>query len=140
MSPRLTSAAGPLLQITETAWASVIQRKAAGHLRAVLEKVQAQSRATVSALVDLKYPRHATFAKQVNIAHGPQKVSNGAAPPSETSTGSDAAKSGVKLFADCVPKWSNLSRNTPAMSTADFVKREMRPELTGSPQGRLHLG
>jgi hypothetical protein len=49
-------------------------------------KAQAQSRATVSALVDLKYPRQATFVKQANIAHGPQQVNNGAAPPYATST------------------------------------------------------
>ena len=41
-------------------------------------KAQAQSRATISALVDLKYPRQATFVKQANIAHGPQQVNNGA--------------------------------------------------------------
>lgn len=43
-------------------------------------KAQAQSRATISALVDLKYPRQATFVKQANIAHGPQQVNNGAEP------------------------------------------------------------
>lgn len=43
-------------------------------------KAQAQSRATISALVDLKYPRQAIFVKQANIAHGPQQVNNGAAP------------------------------------------------------------
>ena len=42
-------------------------------------KAQAQSRATLSALVDLKYPRQATFVKQANIAHGPQQVNNGTA-------------------------------------------------------------
>ena len=40
-------------------------------------KAQAQSRATISALVDLKYPRQATFVKQANIAHGAQQVNNG---------------------------------------------------------------
>ena len=44
-------------------------------------KAQAQSRATISALVDLKYPRQATFVKQANIAHGPQQVNNGIAAP-----------------------------------------------------------
>lgn len=43
-------------------------------------KAQAQSRATISALVDLKYPRQATFIKQANVAHGPQQVNNGAGP------------------------------------------------------------
>ena len=42
-------------------------------------KAQAQSRATISALVDLKHPRQATFVKQANIAHGPQQVNNGVA-------------------------------------------------------------
>ena len=42
-------------------------------------KAQSQSRATISALVDLKYPRQATFVKQANIANGPQQVNNGAA-------------------------------------------------------------
>ena len=41
-------------------------------------KAQAQSRATISALVELKYPKQATFVKQANIAHGPQQVNNGA--------------------------------------------------------------
>ena len=43
-------------------------------------KAQAQSRATITALVDLKYPRQATFVKQANIAHGAQQVNNGTAP------------------------------------------------------------
>lgn len=40
-------------------------------------KAQAQSRATISALVELKHPRHATFVQQANIATGPQQVNNG---------------------------------------------------------------
>jgi hypothetical protein len=40
-------------------------------------KAQAQSRATISALVDLKYPRQSTFVKQANISNGPQQVNNG---------------------------------------------------------------
>lgn len=50
-----------------------------GHYQTFLNlalKSQAQSRATISALVDLKYPRQATFVKQANIAHGPQQVNN----------------------------------------------------------------
>ena len=45
-------------------------------------KAQAQSRATITALVDLKYPRQATYVKQANIAHGAQQVNNGTAPAS----------------------------------------------------------
>jgi cellobiose-specific phosphotransferase system component IIB len=39
-------------------------------------KAQAQSRATIQALVELKYPRHVVITKQANIAHGPQQVNN----------------------------------------------------------------
>jgi hypothetical protein len=46
-------------------------------------KAQAQSRATITALVDLKYPRQATFVKQANIAHGAQQVNNGTAPQTD---------------------------------------------------------
>lgn len=42
-------------------------------------KAQAQGRATITALVDLKYPRQATFVKQANITNGPQQVNNGSA-------------------------------------------------------------
>ena len=42
-------------------------------------KAQTQCRATISALVELKYPRQAMFVKQANIAHGPQQVNYGAA-------------------------------------------------------------
>jgi hypothetical protein len=48
-------------------------------------KAQAQSRATLEALIELKHPRQQpTFVKQANIAHGPQQVNNGATPPRET--------------------------------------------------------
>jgi len=43
-------------------------------------KAQAQSRATITALGELKNPRQATFVKQANIAHGPQQVNNGVVP------------------------------------------------------------
>lgn len=39
-------------------------------------KAQSQSRATIQALVELKYPKQATFVKQANIAHGHQQVNN----------------------------------------------------------------
>jgi hypothetical protein len=54
------------------------------HLEAFLGlglKAQAQSRATIQALVELKYPRQAaTFVKQANISAGHQQVNNHSAP------------------------------------------------------------
>ncbi|WP_341312604.1 hypothetical protein WN982_14165 [Paraburkholderia sp. IMGN_8] len=40
-------------------------------------KAQAQCRATVEALAEIKNPRPVAFVKQANIAHGPQQVNNG---------------------------------------------------------------
>jgi hypothetical protein len=39
-------------------------------------KAQSQSRATIQALTELKYPKQATFVKQANIAGGHQQINN----------------------------------------------------------------
>ena len=48
-------------------------------------KAQSQSRATIQALVELKFPKQSTFVKQANIANGHQQINNGRA-SNETST------------------------------------------------------
>lgn len=40
-------------------------------------KAQAQCRATLLALTELKYPRQVVIAKQANISHGQQQINNG---------------------------------------------------------------
>lgn len=60
-------------------------------------KAQAQSRATISALVDLKYPRQATFVKQANIANGPQQVNNGGAAGADPEQYAQARAHGEKF-------------------------------------------
>jgi len=47
-------------------------------------KAQSQCRATLQALVDVKYPKQATFIKQANIANQ-QQVNNGTPPPGKPS-------------------------------------------------------
>jgi hypothetical protein len=42
-------------------------------------KAQAQCRATLEALAEIKNPRPVAFVKQANISNGPQQVNNGAA-------------------------------------------------------------
>ena len=42
-------------------------------------KAQSQSRATIQALVELKYPKQTNFVKQANIATGHQQINNGQA-------------------------------------------------------------
>ena len=48
-------------------------------------KAQSQSRATIQALVELKYPKQTNFVKQANIANGHQLINNGQA-SNETNT------------------------------------------------------
>jgi hypothetical protein len=43
-------------------------------------KAQAQCRATLQTMVEVKFPKSATFIRQANIAHQ-QQVNNGTAPP-----------------------------------------------------------
>ena len=43
-------------------------------------KTQAQSRATIQAIADLKFPRQVIVTKQANISQGHQQVNNGDAP------------------------------------------------------------
>ncbi len=45
-------------------------------------KAQAQCRATLEALAEIKNPRPVMFAKQANVTSGPQQVNNAAAPVS----------------------------------------------------------
>ena len=44
-------------------------------------KAQAQCRATLEALAEIKNPRPVAFVKQANISSGPQQVNNGVAAP-----------------------------------------------------------
>lgn len=39
-------------------------------------KAQSQSRATIQALTELKYPKQVAFVKQANISHGHQQINN----------------------------------------------------------------
>ncbi len=58
------------------------------YLRLAL-KAQSQSRASIEALAVIKNPP--VFARQANIAHGPQQVNNGVSPPQPTQPGSTEA-------------------------------------------------
>jgi hypothetical protein len=48
-------------------------------------KAQAQCRATIETLSEMKAPRPTTFVRQANIANGPQQVNNGVPAPASSS-------------------------------------------------------
>lgn len=91
----------------QTVFASLARRAAnQEHLRqyetfmGLALKAQAQSRATISALVDLKFPRQATFVKQANIAHGPQQVNNGTTTPGGIAHAEEKLRQSNELLED----------------------------------------
>lgn len=96
-------------------------------------KAQAQSRATISALVDLKYPKQATFVKQANIAHGPQQVNNGTAPaiahaeenqPEQNKLLEDKAHECTYLDIGATPA---AERSYQTVETVDKIHRAKKP-------------
>ena len=53
-------------------------------------KAQAQSRATIQTLIELKFPRQVAFVKQANIAQGHQQINNGTPPAQSPSHASNS--------------------------------------------------
>jgi hypothetical protein len=98
-------------------------------------KAQAQSRATISALVDLKYPRQATFVKQANIANGPQQVNNGGAPASSITHAEENRTEQIKLLEDKTHERTHLDigatpaakRSHQAVEAVGKVNRAKKP-------------
>lgn len=93
-------------------------------------KAQAQSRATISALVDLKYPRQATFVKQANIANGPQQVNNtshaGEIQPPQNKLLEDASHEHLDTGTTATP-----ARGHPTLETVESVNRPQKPRRQG---------
>lgn len=96
-------------------------------------KAQAQSRATIQAVVDLKYPRQVAFVKQANISHGPQQVNNGDS-RSNTRTGAHTEENQLqqnKLLVDQshertpldIGATTKAGRSDPALETMGTVHR-----------------
>ena len=93
-------------------------------------KAQAQSRATISALVDLKYPRQATFVKQANIANGPQQVNNathaGEIQPRPNKLLEDASHERLDTGTP-----TTAARGHPTLETVESVHRPKKPRRQG---------
>lgn len=97
-------------------------------------KAQAQSRATIQAVVELKYPKQVAFVKQANISHGPQQVNNGTGLARSTRTRTHAEKNQSqqnKLLEDQSDERTHLDsratttagRSNPALETVGAVHR-----------------
>jgi hypothetical protein len=69
------------------------------YLRLAL-KAQAQCRATVEALAEIRSPRQVAFVKQANIANGPQQVNNGTATPASVARAENPANPSNELLTD----------------------------------------
>ena len=78
-------------------------------------KAQAQSRATMQTLIELKFPRQVAFVKQANIAQGHQQINNGT-PPAQSPSPS------------------------PSPSHASDFDANLKNELLEAPDGKLGKG
>ena len=88
-------------------------------------KAQAQCRATLEALAEIKNPRPVAFVKQANISNGPQQVNNGQV-SSTVSTETGAVRAGASAHAEEISGSQNklleqqhgIELDTRAQSTA----------------------
>lgn len=103
-------------------------------------KAQAQSRATISALVDLKFPRQATFVKQANIAHGPQQINNGTTTPGGIAHAGEKLRQSNELLEDQSHGSAYLDTRAttapagghPTMATLAPIHRTKKPRRKSS--------
>lgn len=97
-------------------------------------KAQAQSRATLQTLVDLKCPKQPTFVKQANIAHGAQQVNNGVEPPTHDSHAKSAGIEKNELLKDRNDQANGMDarasgttgRANPSMATVGPLHRPQK--------------
>jgi len=93
-------------------------------------KAQAQSRATISALVDLKFPRQATFVKQANIANGPQQVNNATHAKQLESRPNELLEDASHERLD-TGTTTAATRSHPTLETVETVHRAAKPRRQG---------
>ena len=92
-------------------------------------KAQAQSRATLEALAEIKNPRPVAFVKQANIANGPQQVNNGT--PASHDGQQQAALSHAPGQALPMPDGELVGHPVPATCQAASSQRHASPEDAG---------
>lgn len=97
-------------------------------------KAQAQSRATLEALVEIRNPRPVAFVKQANIANT-QQVNNGSAPPESLTRAENAANPSNELLAS-----SNGETTLDAETTGETGPSDTALEAVGKLDGAAHRG
>jgi hypothetical protein len=113
LANRASTNMGQYLQATET------------YLRLAF-KAQAQCRATIETLAEIKNPRPVAFVKQANIAQGPQQVNNGGSPPSRAEETENLQNRLLEARNDeCLDTGAagTTGRGDPALETVGAVNR-----------------
>ena len=88
-------------------------------------KAQSQSRATIQALTELKYPKQATFVKQANISNGHQQVNNA------TSTHAPAHAREIENFPNqLLREVNNATLDTSGTATPSATNQAMATVAT----------
>ena len=97
-------------------------------------KTQAQSRATIQAVADLKFPRQVIVTKQANISQGHQQVNNGNAPSQSmpvTHAGSFKSEQNELLENVSNEEEKRLDIRTPIEAITDDSKLATMATLNG---------
>jgi hypothetical protein len=95
-------------------------------------KAQAQSRATIQALTELKYPKQTNFVKQANIANGHQQINNNqAASDNVTNTHAPAhAKEITNQPNELLSEMNNATLDTGGTATTRTINQTMATVAT----------
>jgi hypothetical protein len=86
-------------------------------------KTQAQCRATLTALADIKNPRPVSFVQQANIANGPQQVNNGPAKPDQYAQAHAHAGKSESAQNELLERRDGNTLDTGAQGTASRVNQ-----------------
>ncbi|MGJ7493436.1 hypothetical protein ACSFA8_00040 [Variovorax sp. RT4R15] len=104
-------------------------------------KAQAQSRSTITALVDLKYPRQVAFVKQANISNGPQQVNNGF--ESSTRAGAHAVEKEIPEIKELEVgdgQWLDTRAKSPAVGTDPHMEAVGKGDRSKEPRRKSKGG
>jgi hypothetical protein len=103
-------------------------------------KAQSQCRATLESLARIKNPPNVAFVRQANIAHGPQQVNNGAAPPGDTpARAQENENTPIELLENSHDKWVD-TRATGTAGRGDPAMAAMGPIHGAKDRGRKGQG
>lgn len=98
-------------------------------------KAQAQSRATVQALVELKFPRQVVYSKNANINNGQQQINNGV-PASVQAQAKETESAQIKKLESSNVEWLDTRAPGTAIPTHPHLATVGQGHRAKKPRGK----